>query len=102
MPDNFGGRDREPPQSVIYFRVLKNYLMSKFNMKGGGPLQNEALKKTALFSVIRAFIYNSECMRKLLSFLTLNVDTLTQYIHTIYIYTHTHTHTHTHTSNFCF
>ncbi len=75
-----------------------NYLMSKFNMKGGGPLQNEALKKkTALFSVIRAiYIQITTFIRKLLSFLTLTVDTQTQYIHTIYIYTHTHT------SNFCF
>ncbi len=39
--------------------MYKNSLMSKFNMKGGGPLQKEAFEKTALFSVIRG-IYNTQ------------------------------------------
>ncbi len=66
--------------------------MSKFNMKGGWSAAERGIeKKTALFSVIRAiYIQITTFIRKLLSFLTLNVDTQTQYIHTIYIYTHTH------------
>ncbi len=54
--------------------------MSKFNMKGGGPLQKEAFEKTALFSVIRGiYLQHTTFTRELLSFFnTLNGDT--QYI----------------------
>ncbi len=53
--------------------------MSKFNMKGGGPLQKEAFEKTALFLVIRGiYIQHTTFTTELLSFLTLNGDT--QYI----------------------
>ncbi|KAI7796536.1 hypothetical protein IRJ41_000602 [Triplophysa rosa] len=48
-----GGRNLKDSARRMLDRVLNNSLMSKFNMKGGGPLQKEAFEKTAVFTVIR-------------------------------------------------
>lgn len=47
------GRNLKDSARRMLNRVLKNSLVSKFNMKGGGPLLKEAFQKTAVFSVIR-------------------------------------------------
>ncbi|XP_073671204.1 uncharacterized protein [Paramisgurnus dabryanus] len=54
-----GGRNLKDSARRMLDRVLKNSLMSQFNMKGGGPLLKKAFEKTALFSVIKDAILNN-------------------------------------------
>ncbi|XP_073713968.1 uncharacterized protein [Misgurnus anguillicaudatus] len=54
-----GGRNLKDSARRMLDRVLKNSLMSQFNMKGGGPLLKKAFEKTALFSVIKDAVLNN-------------------------------------------
>ncbi|XP_052462905.1 serine/arginine repetitive matrix protein 2 isoform X19 [Carassius gibelio] len=54
-----GGKNFKDSTRRMLDSVLKNSLMSTFNMKGGGPLQKKSFQSTALFSVIRDAVMTS-------------------------------------------